>query len=288
MRSILVTASGGDGDGTVFATALRAARPLGAHLEFFHLRVHWGEAARNTPHVDFARGAALRHALQDLEAEREARSVAARRHFEAFCAQPGIPIAMAPGEYGGVSASLLEETGESASQLARLARHNDMVVLGRHTCADGLPADFIDKVLFRSGRPILVAPTRSPKTLTGTVMVCWKETPESARALRAAMPLLTKANRVVIANVPEPADESVDSANDVARHLAWHGIDAEVRRVARNGRPAGELLSAAARDCGADLLVMGAYGHSRMRQLLFGGCTQYFLSDAAHAVLFTH
>jgi len=288
MKSILVTASGGDGDATVFATALAAARPLGAHLEFFHLRVHWGEAARNTPHVNFSRGAALHHALQDLAADCEARSVAAHRRFEAFCAQFGIPVAMAPGEYGGISASLREETGESASQLAGRARHNDMVVLSRHTCADGLPADFIDQILFRSGRPILVAPARAPKTLTGTVMICWKETPESARALSASIPLLSKANRVVIANVLEPADASAESMNDVARHLAWHGIDAEVRRIARNGRPPGELLSAAARDCGADLLVMGAYGHSRTRQLLFGGCTQYFLSDAAHAVLFTH
>lgn len=288
MKSILVTASGGDGDATVFATALAAARPLGAHLEFFHLRIHWGEAARNTPHVNFARGAALHQALQDLAVDGEARSVAAHRRFDAFCGQFGIPVAVAPGEYGGISASLREETGESTSQLAGRARHSDMVVLGRHTRPDGLPADFIDQILFRSGRPILVAPARAPKTLTGTVMVCWKETPESARALSASIPLLTKASRLVIANVLEPADASADSTNDVARHLAWHGIDTEVRRVARNGRPAGELLSTAARDCGADLLVMGAYGHSRTRQWLFGGCTQYFLSDATHAVLFTH
>jgi nucleotide-binding universal stress UspA family protein len=288
MKSILVTTSGGDGDATVFATALAAARPLGAHLEFFHLRVHWGEAARNTPHVNFARGAALRHALQDLAAERDGRSAAAHRRFEAFCAQFGIPIAMAPGEYGGVSASLSEETGESTAQLTGLARHNDMIVVGRHTRADGLPADFIDQILLRSGRPILVAPARAPKTLTGTVMVCWQETPESARALSASIPLLSKANRVVIATVLEPADPSADSMNDVVRHLAWHGIDAEVRRVARDERSSGALLCAAARDCGADLLIMGAYGHSRTRQSLFGGCTQYFLSDAAHAVLFMH
>lgn len=288
MKSILVTASGGEIDSVVFATALAAARPFGAHLEVFHLRVDFAEAARHTPHVAFARGAGLRHALRELREEDEARSAAAHRRFEAFCAQSGIPLATAPGEYGGVSASLCEQGGEAAEQLARLARHNDMAVLGRHTRADGLPADFIDQILLRSGRPILVAPALRPATLTGTVMVCWKETPEAARALAAAMPLLTKADRVVVANVPESADASADAMSDVARHLAWHGIDAEVRRVAADGRSPGELLSATARDCGADLVVMGAYGHSRTHQLFFGGCTQHFLEHTAHAVLFMH
>jgi nucleotide-binding universal stress UspA family protein len=288
MRSILVTASGGDIDGVVFATALAAARPFGAHLEFLHLRIGFGEAARNVPHVAFARGAALRHALHEQHADDEARSAAAHRRFEDFCAQSGIPIAASPDEYGGVSASLREATGEATAQLARLARHNDLVVLGRHTRADGLPADFIDQILFRSGRPILIAPTLRPSPLTGTIMVCWKETPESARALSAAMPLLRKADRVVIANVREPADDPADSMNDVARHLAWHGIDTEVRRVSADRRKPGELLSAAAQDCAADLVVMGAYGHSRTHQMFFGGCTQYFLENAAHAVLLIH
>jgi nucleotide-binding universal stress UspA family protein len=287
MRSILVTASGGDVDSVVFATALAAARPFGAHLEFFHLRIGFGEAARNTPHVAFARGAALRHALHELHADDEARSAAAHRRFEDFCAQSGIPVATAPGDHGGVSASLREESGEATAQLARLARHNDLVVLARHTRADGLPADFIDQILFQSGRPILIAPALRPSPLTGTIMLCWKERPESARALSASMPLLSKADRVVIANVREPTDD-LDSMNDVVRHLAWHGIDAEIRRVGADRRNPGELLSAAALDCAAGLVVMGAYGHSRTHQMFFGGCTQYFLENTAHALLFVH
>jgi len=288
MKSILVTASGGAIDGAVFATALAAARPFAAHLEFFHLRVNLGEAARRTPHVAFARGAGLRHALRELREDDEARSLAARRGFEAFCSQCAIPVAATPGRYDGVTASLCEESGELEEQLARAGRHNDMVVLGRHTRADGFPADFIDRILLRCGRPILLAPAAAPATLSGTVMVAWKETPEAARALSAALPLLGKAGRVVIANVREAGNETADPLDEVARHLAWHGVDADVCSIDAGGRPAAECLAAAAHDCRADLLVMGAYGHTRTHQLLFGGCTQHFLETAAQAVLFMH
>jgi nucleotide-binding universal stress UspA family protein len=288
MKNILVAASGGAVDSVVFATALAAAQPLGAHLEFFHLRVPLGEAARHTPHVAFARGAGLRHALQELHAEDEARSAAAHAGFAAFCAQFNIPTAAHPSGYRGVTASLREESGEAAEHLVRAARHNDLVVLGRHTHADGFPPDFIEHVLLRSGRPVLVAPPNRPPTLTGTIMVCWKETPEAARAVAAALPLLAKSRHVVIANVHERVNAPASGISDVVRHLAWHEIDADIRRLDGGGRPAAERLAAAARECAADLVVLGAYGRSRTRELLFGGCTQHFLEEAGHAVLFMH
>lgn len=287
MKSILVTASGGQADSVVFATALAAARPFGAHLEFFHLRVDLGEAARHTPHVAFARGAGLRHALQELRVDDEARSLAARSAFAAFCGQFEIPMAAGPGGYRGVTASLREESGEAAEHLARAARHNDMVVLGRHTHGDGISRDFIDHVLLRSGRPVLLAPAERPLTLTGTIMVGWKETPEAARAVAASLPLLAKGRHVVIAHVHE-RNAPASGIGDVVRHLAWHGIEADVRRLDGGGGPAGPRLSAAARECAADLVVLGAYGHSRTHELLFGGCTQYFLENTAPAVLFMH
>jgi len=288
MKKILVAASGGASDSVVFATAHEAARTLGAHLEFYHLRLSPGEAARYTPHVAFARGAGLRHALQELQVEDEARSAAARSGFAAFCAQFNIPTAAHPTGDRGVTASLREESGEAAEQLARAARHNDLIVLGRHTHADGLPPDYIEHVLLRSGRPVLVAPAQRPVTVTGTIMVCWKETPEAARAVAAALPLLANSRHVVIANVHERAHAPASGISDVARHLAWHGIDADIRRLDGSGGPASERLAAAARECAADLVVLGAYGHSRTRELFFGGCTQHFLEDAPHAVLLMH
>lgn len=286
MKKILVAASGGAIDSVVFATALAAARPFDAHLEFLHLRVSLGEAARHTPHVAFTRGAGLRHALQELRGEDEARSIAAQSAFAAFCAQFNIPIVTGPGGYRGVTATLREESGEAAEHLASAARHSDLVVLGRHSHADGFPPDFIDHVLLRSGRPVLLASAKRPSTLINTIMVCWKETPEAARAVTAALPLLATGRHVVIANVHEA--NTANGLGEVVRHLAWHGVEADVRRLDGGSSSPGERLAAAARECAADLVVLGAYGHSRARQLFFGGCTRHFLEDAAHAVLFMH
>jgi hypothetical protein len=190
-----------------------------------------GEAARYTPHVAFARGAGLRHALQELRVEDETRSAAAQAGFAAFCTQFNIPTAAHPTGYPGVSATLREESGEVVEQLVRAARHSDLVVLGRHSHADGVPPDFIDHVLLRSGRPVLLAPPKHPNTLTGTIMVCWKKTPEAARALAAALPLLAKSRHVVIAHVNELPHPPASGISDVVQHLAWHGIEADVRRL---------------------------------------------------------
>jgi len=141
--------------------------------------------------------------LAELRVEDEERSVAARSAFASFCTQFDIPTATHPSGYRGVTASLREESGEAAEHLARAARHNDLVVLGRHTHGDGFPPEFVDYVLLRSGRPVLLAPAKRPLTLIGTVMVCWKETPEAARAVAASLPLLAKSRHVVIANVHE-------------------------------------------------------------------------------------
>jgi nucleotide-binding universal stress UspA family protein len=287
MKSILVAASGGAADSVVFATALAAARPFATHLEFFHLRVGSGEAARNMPHVAFTRGGGLRHALQELHVEEESRSAAAHRGFASFCTQFDIPIVTAPAAQRGVTANLCEEAGESLERLVWRARHHDIVVLARHTHPDGLPADFVEQVLLRSGRPVLLAPAKPPETLTGRIMVCWKETPEAARAAGAALPLLANARHVVVAHVHE-RNAPANGIGEIVRHLAWHGIDADVSRLAGGGGSAGERLAAVAHECAADLIVMGAYGHSRARELLFGGCTQYFLENAVPAVLFMH
>jgi nucleotide-binding universal stress UspA family protein len=286
MKKILVTASGGAIDSVVFATALAAARPLDAHLEFFHLRVSVGEAARHVPHVAFARGAGLRHALQEIQVDDEARSAAAQSAFAAFCAQFEIPTALHPTGYRGVTASLREESGEAAEHLARTARHSDLVVLGRHTHDDGFPPEFVDHVLLRSGRPVLLVAAKRPLTQIDTIMVCWKETPEAARAVAAALPLIAKARHVVIANVHEA--HTANGLGDVVRHLAWHGVEADVRRLDGGSLSSGERLAAAAHECAADLVVLGAYGHSRMRQLFFGGCTRHFLDDAGQTVLLMH
>ncbi len=288
IKTILVPTSGGSSDSAVFDTALAAARLFSAHLEFCHLRLEAGEALHHVPHAGFASGAALREALDTLSAEGRARSVAAVRHIEAFCAREHVTLTDAPPEIEQVSASWSQYDGPAHDQLLTRARHSDLVVMGRDKGADGLPHDLLRLLLLESGRPILIAPPRARPHLTGTVMLCWKEAREPARAATAAMPFLAKAERVMVVTVNGRSWERTDGLADFVHQLTWHHIRAEPRVVKSSGRPVAEALASAADELNADLLVMGGYGHRPLREDLFGGCTRSFLEGAVVPVLALH
>jgi nucleotide-binding universal stress UspA family protein len=164
-------------------------------------------------------------------------------------------------------------------------RHSDLVVVDRAEKPNGMPTDFIEQLLIHCGQESASA---APQRLTDTVMVCWRETAEAVRALGAAMPFLLKAKRVVVTGVAERDEDIAESLDDVARHLSWHGVPAEVLVVKANGHTVAELLTSAAQACTTSLMVLGAYGHSRMREALFGGCTQSFIRYADRPVLLMH
>jgi hypothetical protein len=108
------------------------------------------------------------------------------------------------------------------------ARHYDLIVIGRPTAPNGLPPNLLERLLLGSGRPLLI-PSRSPShPLLSTVLVCWKETAEASRAVGAAMPLLTKAERVVVAGVEEDDPSLANGLTDLSSQLAWHGINASI------------------------------------------------------------
>jgi nucleotide-binding universal stress UspA family protein len=252
-------------------------------LQFLHVHVRPGQAAANTPHTAFAMGPALANALRDLDAKAKTRSATAAQHFRDFCARSDIEICDAPDHTKGVTASWHEENGHALKRIMFRARHNDLVVVGRAKTANGLPADFLEQLLMGCGRPVLIASSAPEPMPTGTIMVCWKETAEAARALNAAMPFLIHARRVVIVSVAETVENLAEAVSDVARQLAWNGVRSEVRTLVANGAAIPALLSSAAQDCNADLMVLGAYGRSRMREILFGSCTQSVIHHAGAA-----
>lgn len=288
MRTIMVPARGSEAEESVFETALAAAKPLDAHLDFYHIKMDVGEAAANAPYVGFAMGSGLAHALDELQAEQNTRSFAARDHVAKFCRRHGVPLLERSQKGQALSASWSEESGELLPLIMARARHSDLVVLGRPRPGERLPADLPERLLLESGRPILLAPSRAVDTLTGTIMVCWKECREAAHALTAAMPLIRRATRVVLASVVEnDAEDTIVAVNGLASQMRWQGIHAELRCIASEGRAIAAVLSSAAQECAADLVVMGGYTHSRIREIIFGGCTEAFLR-ADRAVLLVH
>ncbi|SKA12497.1 Universal stress protein family protein [Enhydrobacter aerosaccus] len=290
MRTILVLAGGHSTDKPVFDTAIAAARPLAANLEFLHVRIGPGEGVVHIPHVEFATGAGLQTVLDDLEKRSITRATAALHHFEELCERESIEIAVSPSDLrqGTLSATWSEEQGNATAKIMRCARHNDLIVLGRHTRSNGLPPDLAERLLVESGRPLLIVPAERRRHLLGTVLICWKETATSARALTAALPLLAVSKHVVIASVQEGSDGSPEALYHLAQRLEWDGISADVRWLAQSPSPVSERLDILADEIGADLLVMGGYGHGRMRAMVFGGCTQRFLDQSKRPVLLMH
>src|SRR5262245_43373693 len=283
IKSILLPATGDEFDESVLETALRVAQLTGAHVTLHYLSQRLGQAAEAVPPVGWAIGGAASPALASLDAGIDRQAAGARTRFAEVCRRKGLALVDDAQRSTSVTASW-QTSRDDLGNLASAARYADLVVVGRPGRSNGLARSHIAALLAKSGRPLLIAPKSPRSSITGTAFVCWKEAPEAARALSAALPLLAKAQRVVVANVIEEADQPPQSLHGVARYLAFHGIAAETRLLPRSA-PVQDLLVAAADAHEADLIVLGAYGHSRAREFVFGGCTRSFLDDARVPVL---
>jgi nucleotide-binding universal stress UspA family protein len=149
-------------------------------------------------------------------------------------------------------------------------------------------ADLIEAVLFGSGRPVLIVPFRPGSTQLRTALVAWDEGRPAARAVADALPLLALAERVEVVTVGDVRGDRTRDSRHLVRHLARHGIEARMTNLVRNhGSVAGTLLAHAV-DVQADLIVMGGYGHSRLREIVLGGTTRRILQTMMVPVLMAH
>jgi nucleotide-binding universal stress UspA family protein len=145
----------------------------------------------------------------------------------------------------------------------------------------------LESALFESGRPVLIAPPASPRSLGTHVLIAWNRSTEQARATAFAMPLLRLAERITILTV-EGATVAGPSGVELARSLRMNGITAEPITVTPGKVSAGEIILAKAAALGCDLIVKGAYTQSRLRQMIFGGTTRHILANAELPVLMAH
>jgi nucleotide-binding universal stress UspA family protein len=143
--------------------------------------------------------------------------------------------------------------------------------------------------LLQTLRPVLLAPTHLESDLTGPAMIAWDESPQCWHAVSAAIPFLLRAGSVRVISVDRDAKRRRSSQEEVLTYLRCHGIMATAEVVAPHLRSVGDTLLAAAGEHEADLLVMGAYSHSRLREMLLGGATRHILQNAsARPVLLAH
>jgi nucleotide-binding universal stress UspA family protein len=177
-----------------------------------------------------------------------------------------------------------------SSEVGVHAYYADLVVVTRpdRVSQTAGPPNLAESLVLSSGRPIILFPPRGTVTRVRRILVAWNPTREAIRAVADAMPLLVRAEEVeVLVADPQhhPESHGQEPGADIARHLARHDVKVEVRRLSSGGQDVGHLLLSQAAAFGADLLVMGAYGHSQLNEWMFGGVTRTVLYEAGLPVL---
>jgi nucleotide-binding universal stress UspA family protein len=285
IKTVLASLTGHGSDKAALDAAIAVAKIDGGHVNCLHVRIDAVQAAA----VVGAAGtnSNLHENAQSIAREEQALSQQARSVFQDACQRHALPVARKPGEVDGPSVSFSEVTSLFNETLHQ-ARTHDLLVIARDP---ELSSERLHSLVMQSGRPVLIAPTRPLKSLGGLVVIAWKDGPEAARALSAALPILVKASRVIILTVSEDGagdDADLVSAEGVARQLGWHGIEAEVQMSYAPVLSASLTIQEISSNLDADLLVMGAYGHSRLREFVFGGATRDILLDYAMPVFMLH
>jgi nucleotide-binding universal stress UspA family protein len=232
-----------------------------------------------TPAETFARGKGMQSTIEVHQAQLERIEADHRAQFEDIVRRQGIR-----------SESEWRSLPYLSSEVGVHAYYADLVVVARPESAGQTagPPGLAESLVLSSGRPIIVFPPRGKVSQVRRILVAWNATRESIRAVADAMPLLAKAEAVevlVVDHQRRPEGHGQEPGADIARHLARHGAHVEVRRLSSGGKDVGRLLMSQAAAFGADLLVMGAYGHSHLREWMFGGVTRTVLYEASLPVL---
>jgi nucleotide-binding universal stress UspA family protein len=179
-------------------------------------------------------------------------------------------------------------TAEAPALLVAQAHVRDLTVVPIGE-VDGVEQWYAETIIFGAGRPVLVLPHTSAAPVLNSVLLAWDASRAAARALADAMPILTRAKRVTIVTIiNEKPIQSGAMKSELARHLAKHGVDPDFREVDSQGRPIGDVLRATIAQQQCDLVVMGAFGHSRIRDFILGGATKSLLADAPVPLFVSH
>lgn len=280
LGKLMIPLTGADSDLRTLRIGFNIARNYNAHVECLFVN-------RNPTDALPIAGEALtgQIATELVNAVTEANRRQSARAKDAFmqaCKDAGIEETAFPNSRPAPSARFRETMGEPPERTALAARLADLVVFPI--------ADFVyelEPTLMESQRPCLLIPAASGDVIGKRVMIAWDGGPEAARSLSGALPLLGGAAEVTVVTaqnreMDEFAMESLQS------YLAAHGLNVKARQVPLGSAPVGEVILKTAGELSADLLVMGAYGHSRIRELILGGATRHVIHNAQLAVMMVH
>ncbi len=275
IKDIVVNLSLGDGRDCAAEFAISAAATLDAHLA--------GVAFTYDPFVPAIEMGVIPSDLIEIQREENERlSTGAIDRFNEIARRNAI----------SAEARNIDAASSTAFDIfARVARRFDLSIVPQpRPESSGTDAMFVEAALFGSGRPVLVVPYIQKDGLKlDRVTVCWDGSRAAARAIADALPLLAKAKTTEVITVTDGAGEVDEIPGvDFAQHLARHGIKIELKRIVRGDLDIADVILSHAADTSTDLIVMGGYGHSRLREFVLGGATRGLLKSMTAPTLMSH
>jgi nucleotide-binding universal stress UspA family protein len=284
IRKLLLPLTGTEAGRAALATALAIARVWNAHVLALHVRVDSRDVAPLAG--EGLSGAMIEEMMTATERESLSRAQAVRAMFDEFVAAQQVRVGEPATGERVPTASFASVTGREEDLVAQQSRLADLTVVPHPEAAEDVSSsDALHAVLFDSGRPVLIAPRDVPATIGRRICIGWNGTAESAAAVMSAIPWMQRAEAVRILAADEYQRRG-PAAPDLVEYLALHDIVAEVATFRPVDRDVGAGLLRAAGEFGADLMAMGAYSHSRLRQLILGGVTRHVLEHARLPIMF--
>ncbi|MEI7714126.1 MAG: universal stress protein [Rhodospirillales bacterium] len=285
IRKLLLPLTGTAAGEAALTTSLMIARRFNAHVTALHVRVDSRDVAPLAG--EGLSGAMIEEMMSATEKESGERAHAVRSMFERFVARQEVVVSEARPGAQHATASFASVTGREEDIVAQQARLADLTVVPHPDAGEDVSSsDALHAVLFDSGRPVLISPQVAPKSIGTRVCLAWNGTAESAASALAALPWMQQAEAVRILSA-EGYQRRGPGAADLAAYLALHDVKADVTIFRSVGSSVGAGLLAAATEFGCDLLSMGAYSHSRLRQLILGGVTRHVLEYSNLPVMMT-
>jgi nucleotide-binding universal stress UspA family protein len=283
MRGILVHVDEHRALQSVLSCALLAARRFNGQMDGLHARPGAPRIIPVAPEGAFIPASEI---VEDLE--RADRDLDRRERFETFMREHGVAAAGSVLPGAELAAAWRDDGVAGYEALGGLGRTYDLIVVGRPLPGAAVPSmSALEAALFESGRPILIAPPAPPHKLGEVVVVAWNGSTETARTIALAMPFLSQAETVVVLSVEEGMVPGPSGA-EIAQGLVRNGIAARTQQIRAGERSTGAAILEECAALGADLLLKGAYTHSRLRQMIFGGATSHILGAAELPVIMAH
>ncbi len=281
MRTILLPFQDGEGARSTLELAYLVARRFGSYIE--------GLFVRQPPPIIAGEGITIPgEYLTQLAEEGRRQAENAHRRFTEFMNEKNVPLEDVTFSTSEPSSGWREVEGLEAQIVGDYGRLFDLIVIGCATDQSSVDRNALcEAALFDSGRPVMVAAPKPPQKLGETVVVAWNGSTETACTIGLGMPFLAGAKKVVVVTV-EGGTVPGPTGEQVANHLVRNGVNAQARLIQPNDRTPGEALLEETAALGADLLLKGAYTHSRLRQLIFGGTTKHILAVADLPVFMAH